>query len=118
MSRRAPSMNVASASAIILRNAWPGLRSVSRSAGSALSVVIGGSVDARRGGRDDRVRQGSRDLDTDGAEHDASDPALGLGDAARIDGDDLVHECDEEREGADAPDEPLRDEDPVVDELL
>src|SRR5207253_2697320 len=51
-------------------------------------------------------------------EHDPTDPLLRLGDAVRIDGDDLVHERDEKGEGADGPDEPLREQDPVVDERL
>src|SRR5476651_1980103 len=80
--------------------------------------MIDTSVDAARDARDDRVGQGAGDLDPDRAEHDAPDPAFRLHDAAWVDGDDLVHEGDEERQRADRADQALREQDPVVDQSL
>src|SRR5258708_38998283 len=64
------------------------------------------------------MRQGAGDLDPDGAEDDAPDPALRFHDAARLDRDDLVEEGDQEGQGADRADESLGEEHPVVDERL
>src|ERR1700676_1185197 len=77
-----------------------------------------GSVNRRWDAGDERVGQRARDLDTDGAEDDAADPFLRLRDVCRIDGDDLVHERDQKRECANAGEQALRYQDPVVDERL
>src|ERR1700722_9402327 len=77
-----------------------------------------GSVNGRGNAGDERVGQRARNLNADGAEDDTADPFLRLRNAGRIDGHDLVHECDQEGEGADAGEQALRDENPVVDERL